>query len=130
MNLLGSSDSPTQTSAAAAANTAANAAASAAALKRKKLSAAEVFNTEDEDVSVVKKRKLVPITYTQEEQQAVMPPLSVAAVSKPVTAEEKRKSIKNLIERIPTAKDELFAYELDWNMVDAVSEVQINIVIF
>lgn len=33
-------------------------------------------------------------------------------------AEDKKRIIKSLIERIPTAKDELFAYSLDWTIVD------------
>ena len=36
-------------------------------------------------------------------------------------AEDKKRIIKSLIERIPTAKDELFAYSLDWSIVDQVS---------
>ena len=35
-------------------------------------------------------------------------------------AEDKKRIIKSLIERIPTAKDELFAYNLDWSTVDQV----------
>jgi len=41
------------------------------------------------------------------------------ASTKPLTAEEKKKQIKQLIERIPTAKDELFAFDLIWDMVDS-----------
>ena len=37
--------------------------------------------------------------------------------------EEKRKHIKSLIEKIPTEKPALFAYELDWSAVDNVSSV-------
>ena len=51
---------------------------------------------------------------------------AAALRAKPPTAEEKRKSIKNLIERIPTGKDELFDYELDWVMVDSVSEAGVG----
>ena len=35
-------------------------------------------------------------------------------------AEDKKRIIKSLIERIPTAKEELFAYSLDWSIVDQV----------
>lgn len=35
-------------------------------------------------------------------------------------AEEKKKNIKALIDKIPTEKDALFAYEVDWEMVDTV----------
>jgi RNA-binding protein 25 len=34
--------------------------------------------------------------------------------------EEKKKNIKALIDKIPTEKDALFAYEIDWEMVDTV----------
>lgn len=32
--------------------------------------------------------------------------------------EEKRKHIKSLIEKIPTEKEALFAYQLDWSAID------------
>jgi len=72
-----------------------------------------------------KKRKLVPLDYSEEEKAAVPPSAAhlmalAAAASNATSAEEKRKSIKNLIERIPTAKDDLFAFSLDWSMVDSV----------
>ena len=84
--------------------------------KRKKPTVSEVFNTDEEEVMSSKKRKLVPLDYSEEEKAAIMP----VSNNKPASAEEKRKCIKNLIERIPTAKEELFAYKLDWTMVDAV----------
>lgn len=34
--------------------------------------------------------------------------------------EEKRKNIKSLIEKIPTEKDALFTYHLDWSAIDNV----------
>ena len=91
--------------------------------KRKKLTIDEVFNNDDEETAQAKKRKLVPLDYTDEEKAAVPPSathLAALASSVGPSAEEKRKSIKNLIERIPTAKDDLFAFSLDWSMVDAV----------
>lgn len=35
--------------------------------------------------------------------------------------EEKKKNIKALIEKIPTDKDALFEYQVDWDKVDSVS---------
>ena len=35
--------------------------------------------------------------------------------------EEKRKHIKNMIDKIPTSKEELFAYPIDSSLVDNVS---------
>jgi len=39
-----------------------------------------------------------------------------------INTEEKRKHIKSLIEKIPTARPELFSYPLDWAMVDSVKK--------
>lgn len=66
---------------------------------------------DDEAGGAVPKRKLVK--------------LDDEDVSKDETdeAEDKKRIIKSLIERIPTAKDELFAYSLDWTIVDQVSFV-------
>jgi len=83
----------------------------------------DVFNNDDEEVAQAKRRKLVPLDYTDEEKAAVPPStahLTALATAATTSAEEKRKSIKNLIERIPTAKDDLFAFSLDWSMVDSV----------
>lgn len=92
---LGASSSPSQTSAA----------------KRKKLPVDSVFNKfEDEDSDEVpRKRKLVPLDYGDDDK---------ASAKNNVNTEEKRKHIKSLIEKIPTAKPELFAYPLDWSIVD------------
>lgn len=43
-----------------------------------------------------------------------------ASNSKEASVEDKRKMIKNLIEKIPTGKEELFQYELKWDIVDEV----------
>ena len=84
-----------------------------ASSNRKKLEA--VFNSEEDSSSnQAPKRKLVPLDYSEEEKKAV-------ATAK--SAEQKKKNIKSLIERIPTAKNELFAYTLDWECVDQVWSV-------
>ncbi|MEJ1269505.1 RNA binding motif protein 25 [Cricetulus griseus] len=83
-------------------------------VKRKKLPVDSVFNKfEDEDSDdVPRKRKLVPLDYGEDDKNAT---------KGTVNTEEKRKHIKSLIEKIPTAKPELFAYPLDWSIVDSVS---------
>ncbi|KTF79063.1 hypothetical protein cypCar_00024070 [Cyprinus carpio] len=85
--------------------------------KRKKLVVESVFNRFDDDEvdEAPRKRKLVPLDYEDEEKGVDM---SVAAGGKGVNTEEKRKHIKSLIEKIPTAKPELFNYPLDWSVVD------------
>ncbi|KAH9490308.1 putative RNA-binding protein 25 [Bulinus truncatus] len=77
--------------------------------KRKKLTMAEIFNQDDDDSMEPKKRKLIPIDYDDEKS---------TPGDKKATAEEKRQKIKQLIESIPTAKDELYAYTVDWDIVD------------
>ena len=76
---------------------------------RKKLEAVFGSSADDEADSGAPKRKLVPLDYEEETK------------SSQKEAEDKKKTIKSLIERIPTAKEELFAYTLDWTQVDQVS---------
>ncbi|XP_034018025.1 RNA-binding protein 25b [Thalassophryne amazonica] len=86
--------------------------------KRKKLAVDSVFNKfeEEEADEQPRKRKLVPLDYDDEKSLGV----DGAGLTgiKGANAEEKRKHIKSLIEKIPTAKPELFSYPLDWSMVD------------
>uniref|UniRef100_A0A5S6KY67 RNA-binding protein 25 n=1 Tax=Xenopus tropicalis TaxID=8364 RepID=A0A5S6KY67_XENTR len=81
------------------------------AAKRKKLPVDSVFNKFDDEDSdeVPRKRKLVPLDYGDDDK---------TSAKNNVNTEEKRKHIKSLIEKIPTAKPELFAYPLDWSIVD------------
>lgn len=94
--------------------------------QRKKMSVVDVFNQEDdEEQESQRKLKLMrldddgPLSAASSNSTGAAPLLPLQ--QKPTTAEEKRRCIKSLIERIPTGKDELFAYQLDWTMVDSVS---------
>ncbi|XP_056150076.1 RNA-binding protein 25b isoform X2 [Lampris incognitus] len=88
------------------------------AVKRKKLAVDSVFNKFDEEEAdeLPRKRKLVPLDYDDDKSLGV-DGAGLAAI-KGANTEEKRKHIKSLIEKIPTAKPELFSYPLDWSMVD------------
>ncbi|XP_059164253.1 RNA-binding protein 25-like [Physella acuta] len=77
--------------------------------KRKKFTIGDVFNQDDDDNMEPKKRKLIPLDYDDDKS---------AGGDKKATAEEKRQKIKELIESIPTAKEELYAYTVDWDIVD------------
>lgn len=87
------------------------------------MSIGEIFNSQDEETDDgSRKRKLVPLEYTEEEMKAVgQQSGSPNTPSSNSNTEEKRKNIKNLIEKIPTAKDELFEYSIDRSLVDNVS---------
>ena len=68
-----------------------------------------VFNPNDDD------------NYAQEEPKKKLSRLDDENEKKePPKTEDKRKMIKNLIEKIPTVKEELFAYPLKWDIVDQV----------
>ncbi|XP_026197017.1 RNA-binding protein 25b isoform X2 [Anabas testudineus] len=86
--------------------------------KRKKLPVDSVFDKFDDEEAdeQPRKRKLVPLDYDDDKSLGV----DGAGLSsiKGANSEEKRKHIKTLIEKIPTAKPELFSYPLDWSMVD------------
>ncbi|KAF8778396.1 RNA-binding protein 25 like protein [Argiope bruennichi] len=82
-------------------------------MHKRKVTVDDVFNVNDEETETKKKRKLIPIDDNHEDSKS---PNSILQM----TIEEKRKHIKNLIEKIPTEKNELFAYNLDWTVVDKI----------
>lgn len=95
------------------------------AVRRKALAVVDsVFNKFDEETEEApKKRKLVPLDYSEDERGGLsLDGAEVTGTRPGVNTEEKRKHIKSLIEKIPTVKQELFNYPLDWNMVDTVRE--------
>jgi len=79
----------------------------------------KVFNQEEEELFVARKqRKLVPIEYSEEEQQAV-------GRSNHMSSDERKNLVQNLIKNIPTERDELFTYTVKWECLDDVSTVSI-----
>ncbi|CAG2115395.1 unnamed protein product, partial [Medioppia subpectinata] len=91
--------------------------------KRKKLSVSDVFNpNEDDDLSKAKKRRLPTLVDDNTDSDLSGTPttktMSSGADNKLMSSEEKRKQIKALIEKIPTSKEELFKYEIEWSLVD------------
>lgn len=98
-------------------------------VKRKKLSTVDsVFNRfeEEEESEAPRKRKLVPLDYGEDDRggNLGLDGLDVSATRGGANSEEKRRHIKSLIEKIPTAKTELFSYPLDWSIVDTVRLVK------
>ncbi|MEQ2184661.1 putative RNA-binding protein 25 [Goodea atripinnis] len=91
--------------------------------KRKKLAAVDsVFNKFDDEEAdeQPRKRKLVPLDYGDDDKSLGLDGADIStAKGGSVNTEEKRKHIKSLIEKIPTARPELFSYPLDWSMVDS-----------
>lgn len=102
------------------------------AAKRKKITVSDVFNSNDDDDinSLARKRRPPPNTLfedsntdsnlstTSNTRQQMS---ATVNSSSQMTQEEKKIQIKNLIDKIPTSKSELFSYVLDWDLLDNVS---------
>lgn len=98
--------------------------------KKKKIEVKDVFNNEEDGEEVVgpKRRKLVPLDYDDKNSSKSKKsnngngPSPASATGKDENAikssEEKRRHIKNIIDRIPTEKEDLFKYPLDWDEID------------
>ncbi|VDM37034.1 unnamed protein product [Toxocara canis] len=105
--------------------------------KSSKLSGVFGFEDNEDDMAYRKGKKLKPFEITEEVRpfhccsynleitEGIKP--TVVLVSRflklkdriqAMTPEERKQMIKDLIERIPTAKDELFAFPIHWNYVD------------
>lgn len=90
--------------------------------KKKSLSMQEVFNeNEDEEKSqATKKRKLpVFIDDNTDSNQSLTSNNKNSNDSKSLSTDDKRKQIKAVIDSIPTTKEELFKYEIEWDFVDS-----------
>lgn len=79
-----------------------------------------VFNANEDENNVVEEPKK-KLSRLDEAAEAVP-----SSNSKEASVEDKRKMIKNLIEKIPTGKEELFQYELKWDIVDEVSKKDLS----
>lgn len=94
----------------------------AAHSKKKRL---DVFSIDDEseDAAGPKKRKLVPLDYEDKGARAALNG-AVAADQKrsseevAKSQEERRRHIKSIIDKIPTEKADLFAFQLEWSEID------------
>lgn len=101
--------------------------------KRKKLEVSSVFNQDEDEENNDSSRKLKLSLPSEEDKRLTDSliknnPLSGKSNPLPhadspnekpaISAEDKRKSIKQLIDKIPTQKEELFAYPLDWSVLD------------
>ena len=75
-----------------------------------------VFNAGEEEQAndSAPKKKLSKIEAEEDEEKR-----------KAATADEKKKIIRNLIEKIPTAKDELFQFPVKMDMIDQVMNLRL-----
>ncbi|KAK9881568.1 hypothetical protein WA026_016442 [Henosepilachna vigintioctopunctata] len=89
--------------------------------KRRKTDLREVFNPDEDDSNTqVRKRKLVPLDYSEEKKSRKEKENGDKKLDESQKSqEEKRKHIKTLIENIPTEKNALFAHKLDWAAIDS-----------
>ena len=57
----------------------------------------------------------------EKKKKPIEEPLKAGKEENSKSQEEKRKHIKSLIDKIPTDKNALFGYQLDWAVIDNVS---------
>lgn len=113
---------------------------SGAAASKPKLES--IFSTEDEEMELKPKKKLVPIDYSDEEDHGVteqgkkrdcgkkgegesdvsvkLALLKPADSGKKLSSEERKKLVQTLVNNIPTSKEEVFKYDLKWDQIDQV----------
>lgn len=115
--------------------------------KKNRIDVKDVFNNDDDDDATnnAKKRKLVPLgkssssslltltrktrilivyifaDYGDEKKKKTEEATKAGKEESTKSQEEKRKHIKSLIDKIPTDKNALFGYQLDWALIDNVS---------
>ena len=97
--------------------------------KRKRLKVSDVFNSnEDDEASVQNGKKRRPPPNALLEDSNTDSNLSNGSNNKNnasssllLSQEEKRRQIKTLIDKIPTSKNELFSYNIEWDLLDNVS---------
>jgi RNA-binding protein 25 len=86
----------------------------------------QVFADEDEDQNLSapnkKRAKLTAMQLEQEkkrqQQQATTSVSATASTTPTLNAEERKKAVKKLVESIPTDRDELFDFKIDWSQMD------------
>ncbi len=74
-----------------------------------------VFSAETDEVEEKPKKMLVPIDYSDDEENAPY------AKDRRLSTEDKKKMVQNLVNSIPSSKEEVFKYTLRWEQMDSVS---------
>ncbi|XP_033210476.1 RNA-binding protein 25 isoform X2 [Belonocnema kinseyi] len=90
------------------------------AKKKGRIDVKDVFNNDDDEdgSNNSKKRKLVPLDYGEDKKKKEEANAKAGKEENSKSQEEKRKHIKSLIDKIPTDKNALFGYQLDWAIID------------
>lgn len=93
--------------------------------KRKRLMVSDVFNSnEDDEANILNGKKRRPPPNALLEDSNTDSNLSGGSNNKQsssqLSQEEKRRQIKTLIDKIPTSKNELFNYSIEWDHLDNV----------
>lgn len=93
-------------------------------VRPKRLTVSEVFNSNEDDDALAqngKKRRPPPnALFEDSNTDSNLSAGSNKAGTSQLSQEEKRRQIKNLIDKIPTSKNELFNYNFDWDLLDNV----------
>lgn len=79
-----------------------------------------VFSAETDEVEQKPKKKLVPIDYSDEEDGGKNGD-NPYSKERRISSEDRKKMVQELVNSIPSAKEEVFKYTLRWEQMDAVS---------
>ena len=71
----------------------------------------DIFSSQDDDEQSSSKKRRLPTLQDDDDDNSNS--------QRSVSSEEKKRQIKDLINQIPTSKEELFAVDIDWSFVDA-----------
>lgn len=99
--------------------------------KRKRLMVSDVFNSnEDDEANILNGKKRRPPPNALLEDSNTDSNLSGGSNNKQsssqLSQEEKRRQIKTLIDKIPTSKNELFNYSIEWDHLDNVKTANLS----
>lgn len=90
--------------------------------KRKKLVISDVFNSIEDDEATLqsKKKRRLPPNLLMEDSNTDSNLSASSSRPSHLSQEDKKQQIKNLIDKIPMAMNELFAYTIDWSFLESV----------
>ena len=74
----------------------------------------------DESINRIPSNKTASVTSTAAATTTTTTTTTTITVNSAQSQEEKRQAVRKLIESIPTKKEDLFTFPLDWSLLDAV----------
>ncbi len=80
----------------------------------------DIFSAETDEVELKPKKKLVPIDYSDDDEEGRNGENQYSKERR-ISSDERKKMAQSLVNSIPSAKEAVFKYTLRWEQMDAVS---------